>query len=255
MIIKKQMPEQGDLVLIKISKIMPHGAYCELTEYGIDAYLPISEIASGWIKNIHEFIKEGQKDVAKVIAVDAAKRAVDVSLKKATAKERSDKLSEYNLEKRAEKLFNQAIVAAHAEADKEGIIDEIAAKAQTYNEVIAAAASDPDSLSFLKEAEFRNAIIEIAVKNTKPKRYTVNYIAEIKASSAKTGIETIKKALSEIAKTGVTVLYLGAPHYKLSSEDASYPEAEERIKGAESVLEKYSKHLAFTLKAEKAKQA
>ena len=56
MLIKKELPEERELVLVKISKIMPHGAYCELIEYGMDAYLPISEIASGWIKNIHEFI-------------------------------------------------------------------------------------------------------------------------------------------------------------------------------------------------------
>jgi translation initiation factor 2 subunit 1 len=70
---------------------MPHGAYCELVEYKADAYLPIGEVASGWIKNIREFIKEGQKDVAKVVFVDQNKRALDISLKKVTAKEKKDK--------------------------------------------------------------------------------------------------------------------------------------------------------------------
>ena len=70
MIIQKELPDVSEFVIIKITKIMPHGAYCRLIEYNSDAYLPISEVSSGWIKNIHEFIKEGQQDVAKVIFVD-----------------------------------------------------------------------------------------------------------------------------------------------------------------------------------------
>ena len=80
MIIPKKLPDKGDIVLIKINKVMRYGAYCELVEYKMDAYLPIGEVASGWIKNIHEFIREGQKDAAKVSFIDPAKNTVDISL-------------------------------------------------------------------------------------------------------------------------------------------------------------------------------
>lgn len=252
MIIKKQMPEQGDLVLIKISKIMPHGAYCELTEYGIDAYLPISEIASGWIKNIHEFIKEGQKEVAKVIFVDKTKRAIDISFKKASGGEKKSKLAEYNLEKRAEGIFAKALAASGTEQKKAEIITEISKKASTYNDLINDIFEQKDPLSDMKEKKFKEALYEIIFKTIKPKRYTVSYTIEMTTTDTHSGIAIIKEALGAVEKSGVDVLYLGAPHYRLLSEDSSYPKAEGRIKAAQAILEKFDKKISYSIKSNRA---
>lgn len=245
------MPNQSDLVLVKVSKIMPHGAYCDLVEYNISAYLPISEIASGWIKNIHEFIKEGQKDVAKVISVDREKRVVDISLKKATTKEKADKISEYNLEKRAEKLFGQALIAAKNEDKKEKIKDEIAKKVSTYTELITNIEESKALLVSLKYPEFAASLAEIVAKNTKPKRYTVSYVLDLRSINTAAGITTIKTVLEEIEKQGVNILYLGAPRYRLTSEDINYPKAEGRIKEAQKILEEHSKQLTFSMKSDR----
>ncbi|HUB92710.1 MAG TPA: S1 RNA-binding domain-containing protein [Candidatus Saccharimonadales bacterium] len=250
MLIKKQTPSEKELVLVKISKIMPHGAYCELVEYGMDAYLPISEIASGWIKNIHEFIKEGQKDVGRVIAIDKEKRAVDVSLKKVTTKEKNDKISEYNLEKRYEKLFSQALSTAKLEAKKDAIISEIAQKAATYTEIIQAFVDKKDVHDMIKNKALEDALAEIVSKNIKPKRYEVSYVLELRATDPKAGVSEIKQTLKEIEAKGVGVLYIGAPRYRLTSEDSDYPKAEGRIKEAQKIIEK-QKHLAHTMKSEK----
>ena len=250
MLTKKQMPDEKELVLVKISKIMPHGAYCELVEYGIDAYLPISEIASGWIKNIHEFIKEGQKDVGRVIAIDKEKRSVDISLKKVTTKEKNDKISDYNLEKRYEKLFGQAVAVAKLEPKKESIIEELSKKVGTYTEIIQAFAEKKDTHNLIKNKQLEDALAEITAKNIKPKRYAVSYTLELKATDPKAGISEIKKVLKEIEEKGVEVLYVGAPRYRLSSEDSDYPKAEGRIKEAQKLIEK-QKDLSYSIKSEK----
>ncbi len=247
-LINRELPEEKELVLIKINKIVPHGAYCGLIEYKLDAYLPISEIASGWIKNIHEFIKEGQKSVAKVISVDKEKRTVDISLKKTNNKERTDKINEYNLEKRSEKLFNQAIINSKNEQNREAIIKELSKKITTYYELTSKTYSDKTFTDFLKNPKFSEAISEIVIKNTKPKRYEVSYTMELTASSGDVGMPLIKKICSEIEEAGVKILYLGAPHYRLTSEDANYPKAEGRIREAERILDRYSKSLNFSIK-------
>jgi translation initiation factor 2 subunit 1 len=248
MIIQKELPSTGELVLVKITKIMQHGAYCTLVEYNIDAYLPISEVSTGWIKNIHEFIKEGQSAVAKVIAVDKPKKSIDVSLKKATLKERTVKMNDYNTEKRSEKLFEQALTDSKLETQKEKIINEISEHTRTYTELIFGISENKNYADFIKNEKLKEALLDIVSKNIKPKRYIVSYIMELRSASAKSGIDMIKKILAEISSTGTEILYLGAPKYKLTSEDSSYPKAESKIKETQKILEKYSKQIEFSIK-------
>lgn len=255
MIIKKEMPLQGERVLVRIKKVMPFGAYCELTEYGIDAYLPIKEVASGWIKNIHEFIKEGARDVAEVIFVDRERKAVDVSLKKVNSKGRKDKLNQFALEGRAQKFFEQALDASGTKDSEGKIKAELAEKFETYSDLVEAVITcAPEAKELNIEKGFMEAFREIVAKNIKPKVYKVSYSAELLAQSPRFDIAEVRKLFKDVEGLGVRVTYLGSPHYLLVSEDSSYPKAEERIKQAEGLFEKYSKADAFefSLKKEKA---
>ncbi|MCL5239281.1 MAG: S1 RNA-binding domain-containing protein [Candidatus Marsarchaeota archaeon] len=246
MIIQKELPGVGEIVLVHITKIMPHGAYCELVEYKADAYLPINEVASGWIKNIHEFIKEGQRDAAKVVFVDPSRRALDVSLKKVTSKQKKDKINEFNLEKRAEKFFTQAVQAAHKEGKIEEIEKKAALVAPTYSELLDLAVEGklPDATM---ESDVRKEFEAIVAKNVKPKEYEVGYAVELRAINKKGSVATIKKAFGEVTGIGVDVLYEGAPHYKLSARGPSYPVVEGKIKEAEKILEKYKGTLSINI--------
>ncbi len=247
MIIQKDLPAQGEIVLVNINKIMPHGAYCELVEYKADAYLPIGEVASGWIKNIHEFIKEGARDAAKVIFVDPSRRALDVSLKKVTTKEKKDKINDYNLEKRAEKFFLQSVKAANKENSIEEMKKKAAQVVPTYSELLDLVSEGKDPAGML-DADVKKAFKEIIAKSIKPKVFSVHYSLELNVIGKKGDINTIKKALSEVQAAGVEVLYEGAPHYRLTAEGPSYPVAEGKIKEAEQALEKYSSMLAVVMK-------
>jgi translation initiation factor 2 subunit 1 len=237
----------GEIILVNITKVMPHGAYCELVEYKADAYLPIGEVASGWIKNIREFIKEGQKDVAKVVFVDANKKALDISLKKVTAKEKKDKINDYTLEKRAEKFFNQSVQAAHKEDKAEEIKKKVSQYATTYSELLDMVYEGKDPAGAL-DADIKKAFLEIIAKNIKPKIYSVTYSLEFKSLGSTGTISKIKKAFAEVEKLGIGVLYEGAPHYKLTAKGPNYPDVEGRIKEAQAVLQKYEKDFSVTLK-------
>ncbi len=248
MLRKKELPAQGEFVIVKITKVTPHGAYCKLEEYGVDAYLPISEVSSGWIKNIHEFIREGQQDVAKVIFIDPTKNAVDISLKKVTQKEKKDKINEYSAEKRAKAIFDSTAKLAKKENAKEEIISRIPQNIATYHELLTLAYEDKDPLAACGDKTFKEAFYEAAKKNIKPKTYTVSYNLELTVTNPQKGIVLVKTLLKEIAAKGNETRYLGAPHYSLTSTDSDYTKAEARIKSAEAILEKHSSDIQYAFK-------
>jgi translation initiation factor 2 subunit 1 len=248
MLRKKELPEQGEFVIIKINKVTPHGAYCKLEEYGMDAYLPISEVASGWIKNIHEFIREGQQDVAKVIFLDTAKNAVDISLKKVSQKEKKDKINDYSSEKRAKAIFDSVIKLAKKEDSKEDILSKIPKNITTYHDLLTQAYEGSDPLAFCGDKTFKEAFYEAANKNIKPKTYTVSYNLELIITNPQKGIDLLKTLLKEMASKGNAVRYLGAPHYSLISTDSDYAKAEARIKNAEAILSKHGSEVQYVLK-------
>ncbi len=252
MILQKKLPDNGELVMVKINKIMPYGAYCTLIEYNVDAYLPISEIASGWIKNIHEFIREGQKDVAKVIFVDKDKNAIDISFKKTNNTDKKNKAEEYNTEKRAEGMFLKALAAANIENRKEEMLGKISKTESTYADLIDDIYNNKDPLASIGEPEFKKTFYELVFKSIKPKKYVVSYTVEMSTLDTKSGVKLIKEALGAVEASGVEVLYLGAPHYRFLSEDSSYPKAEGRIKEAQVILEKYSKKITYSIRSNKA---
>ncbi len=254
MIVQKEFPDEGEFVIIKITKIMPHGAYCKLTEFNIDAYLPISEVSSGWIKNIHEFIKEGLQDVAKVIFVDRSKRSVDISLKKATSKNKKDKTTEFSLEKRAEGIFNKAIENSKNQEKKHLIIQEIAKVEKTYNDLINDIYEGKDPLSSIKEPDFKKVLSDLVFKSIKPKTYEVAYNIELSTSNTRSGIRLIKEALVKVENAGAEVQYLGAPKYRLVAKGSDYLKAEDKIKEAQRILEQYG-DIKFELKSSKAQSA
>ena len=247
MILPKELPDVGEAVLIKVNKIMPHGAYCTLVEYSIDAYLPISEVASGWIKNIHEFLKDGQRDVAKAVFVDKQRRAVDVSLKKLTAKEKKDKINEFNLEKRAENFFMQAVASAHKDAQLAELKQKLALSVRDYNELLTVVYENKLPKGVLPD-DVLSAFSEIVMKNVRPKVYKVSYSLAMEAVNGKGTVSALKKALVEMEKAGVEIIYEGAPHYKVTAEGPSYPAAEAKIKKAQLELQKYAEKFTIEMK-------
>lgn len=70
----------GDVVKVKVSKLMPFGAFVEL-EKGIEGLVHISQICERKISKPEEEIKEGQKVNAKIIDINLENKKIELSIR------------------------------------------------------------------------------------------------------------------------------------------------------------------------------
>jgi len=215
------MPEQDELVLVTVKKIMPYGAFCSLDEYaGRESFVHISEVAPRWIKNIHEFLREGQKLVAKVYHLDVEKGQIDLSLKRVTESEKKAKVEGNRREKRAVKLFEVALkIAKSTKTEEIAAKNALVEKHGTLIDAIEALSDQGESaIAGLKiEKGLAKALLEVAAKSMKKARAEVNGIFSLTIFSSE-GVDAIKKVFSSVKKpagSDVEILYLGAPRYQV----------------------------------------
>jgi len=229
------IPELDSLVIATVKKIMPYGAFCTLDEYGNrEAFIHIGEVASRWVKNIHEFLKDGQKIVARVYRVVPEKDQIDLSLRRVTEADKKLKMEEYRREKRGAKLFE--LCARKAKIDTKEAWETVGAELlKRYGNIYSAL----EEISFNEEKafkglslspEWKRALLEVAKANIHKPEVTITEVVVVK-SFASDAIEHIKDAFLSVMgeKTDdvkVDVHYIGAPRYRLSVKAREYKTAE-----------------------------
>ncbi|EQD42303.1 translation initiation factor IF-2 subunit alpha [mine drainage metagenome] len=256
----KQYPPPNSLALAKIEKIMQFGAYCKLLEYNnTDAYLPIREVSSGWIKNIHEFIHEGQTVVCKIIYIDREKGTIDISLKKVTSKESKDKMGAFNLDNRLKALCQRALKEVKLPVPQRAEInDYIISQFKTYTNFVKALGEESGSQAESEEIKvpkrFKEAVLRIIEASRQNKRYIVAYDLSMSTQDTMHGIDNIKDVLRNINNADVKIDYVSAPKYKLVAEGTDYIDAEEKIKQAVNIIKDKLKSGNFNIEKEKLKK-
>lgn len=228
------LPEQDELVIAVIKKILPYGAFCTLPEYeNMEAFLHISEVAARWIKNIHEFISEGQQHVARVHRVDKEKKQVDISLKRVSEEEKRKKREILQTERKVTKLLELALAEAKVDfkfdevksllEEKFGDLGTVFSSICEGEEDILADVSLPDAL--------KEKLVEIAKKRgTKKRAIKLTGTITLKCFG-EDGVEKIKEALKS-DKPDLTIHYLGAPRYQVLLTAKSYKEGERGLSAA-----------------------
>ena len=230
----QEMPEQGEIVLATVTKVMDHGAYVTLDEYGgIQGFLHISEIAPGWIRSINRFVKENEKKVLLVKKVNESRGDIDLSLKQVSKDQKKHKLKEVKkFEKGKTLLKNLQEKADLSDKEIEKIEDEIYSNFDSvYDAFIEIGRHGIDSVKNLKLSKKTSNAIEDICSKIKLPSVEIRGIMEI-TNNKSDGIEIIKKTLLDVLKRdpSMDITYLGAPKYRLSVTADDFKSAEKTLK-------------------------
>ncbi len=247
---KPEWPETGDLVMATVETVTDFGAYVKLDEYGKRGLLHVSEISSSWIRNIRDFVREGQKLVLKVLRVDPEKGHVDLSLRRVTKREKIEKTMAWKKERKAEALIRGV-------AEKTGLpVQEIYDKAGTlmenefglYEGFEKALREGPESLTKLGvPEEIAKAIFDVGQERIRVRMVRVKGTAELRCMKPN-GVESIKEAFASAKKSeklGSTKLrfyVIAAPKYSIEVLAEDYKRAEETFQRvAENIVSNVTK--------------
>ncbi len=231
------MPRVGELVIGTVKKVFDYGAYMDLDEYGgREAYLPWSEVSSKWVKDIRDFVREGQKVVVKVIRVDRKRGHIDVSMKRVNSTEQRRKLLEFKRAQRAEKMLE--IVAKKIGKTLDDAYNEVGWKLEDYYGEIFLGMEEAAyrGEEALREAgvpdEWIPALMEEIKKHIKIKKVKIRGIMTL-WTTASDGVEKIKTILSAPLEkidippdTSVRIYTIGAPRYRIEVTSTDYKKAE-----------------------------
>ena len=240
---KAEWPAEDELVLCTIKKVFAQGAFAALDEFeGKEGMIHISEVASGWIKNIRDFVKEGQKTVCKVLAVNPQKGHVDLSMRRVKDSQRRWKALQFKHEQRAEKLLELAAKKLRKSLDK--AYDEVGFVLQDrfgdlYSALEAVATKGKDALAGIDiDKKWIEVISEVASSTVEVQMVEVAGHVEL-SCPASNGVDVIKSALinarasTKTPDVDVDAYYVGSPRYRVRISAPSY-------KVAENTLQKFA---------------
>ena len=229
-------PEEGELVVVTVKNVKQNGVQVDFDEYpGLEGFIFIGEIASGWVKNIRSFVRDGQRLICKVMRTKKDGSSLELSLKSVSEERRRDRLQEWKNEQRSLQLLKvcgEKVGWSEAERDSLGE-DLVSSFGTLYTAFEEAAMNETAIIDAGFEGDWITEFIEIAIENIIPP------FVEIKGSlnlsiNVDNGVDVIRDALisaeqysSEKDEVSVMCFYDGAPEYRLVLKAPDFKTAED----------------------------
>jgi translation initiation factor 2 subunit 1 len=234
---KADWPESGDLVIATIESVMDYGAYANLDEYNKRGFLHISEISSARVRNLHDFVREKQKMVLKVLRVDLEKGHIDLSLRRVTKRERIEKIKVWKKERKGEVLLRAVAervgLPVHEVYQKAGVILE--EKVGLYEGFEMVLKEGTEALTKLGIPEdIAKTFAQVAEERIRIKLVSVKGILEIRCMKPN-GVKCIQDAFvsakkSQKAKDAkIEFFVIAAPRYSVEVSADNWKHAEELL--------------------------
>ena len=253
-----ELPDRGEIVLCTVREITPHGIYVDLDEYNrMNGFLHISEISTGWVRNIERVAKPQQKMVLKVIRAERSRREVDLSLRQVTNEEKRNKLIEWKQNERA--ITIMGMVKKKLQLDDAQFADVSSKMEKEYGSLyealeVASKKGEKALASLEIPQTVEKEIITAAKEKISSPKYEVGAIVEV-SSRAPDGIQQIKEALEAATKVSsvaeIKVTYVGAPRYRLRVVADDYKQADKAMNSAlEHIQGELGKYGTFSSKRE-----
>jgi translation initiation factor 2 subunit 1 len=238
----KGWPNQGELVVCTVTKVVDFGAFVQLDEYdNKEGLIHISEVASGWVKYIRDHVREGQKIVCKVLDVNPKRGHIDLSFKDVNEHQRRETIQLWKNDQKARKwlqfVADELKIEPKELEDLEDMIREEYGNLYAVFEECVTGEGVPALIKSGIPQKVAEGIERNAHANVKvPSVDIAGYIDLL--CPAPNGVEILKKALKAAGTVesgeGVTVeiTYVGAPRYRISVVAPDYKKAEHVLKNA-----------------------
>lgn len=234
---RSQWPSVDELVICTVKKVFPQGAFLTLDEYGDkEGMVHISEVASGWIRNIRDHVRENQKAVCRVLDVDSDRKKVDLSIRRVKDGERRWKAQRIKLEQRAEKLLE--IAAGKLGKNLDQAYEEAGfALQEKFGDIYLAlesAAKSKDGIAGIVDDSWAQVLNEVAASTVQPPSYKVMGHVSLSCLTPN-GVEVVKSAMINARDsvrnedTDLEFYYVGSPRYRIEVVAQSYKVAEESM--------------------------
>ncbi|MFC3957183.1 translation initiation factor IF-2 subunit alpha [Halovivax cerinus] len=234
-------PDPGELVVGKIDEIEDFGVFVDLEEYEDKRGLAhISEVASGWIKNVRDHVREGQITVCKVLDVDESAQQIDLSIKDVNDHQRSEKIQEWKNEQKADNWMELAFGDEVETETYTTIANELLAVHGTlYDAFEESAIHGADALSDTDLGDDEvDAIVDAARENVSVPYVNVTGYVDLENPTA-SGVDGVRTALEAGAGNGdvpdevdLDVTYVGAPEYRIQVTAPNYKTAESQLEAS-----------------------
>ncbi|MFH1592756.1 MAG: S1 RNA-binding domain-containing protein [Candidatus Woesearchaeota archaeon] len=248
---KKGIPEEGELAVCTVKKILPHSVFVSIDEYeNKEGMVHISEVSPGRIRNIRDFVREGKVIVCKVLRLHKERGHIDLSLRRVSLQQRKKKEEEYKQEQKAEKLisgllkeFKMDIGDFYKEAGNQ-ILEVYGSLNDFFNEVLV------EGDKALSEIKAEKKLLSALGKKIKEKIKLPEVVIEAKlklSSREGDGIDRIKRSFEKTLsfakqkKYKIQVSYVSAPNYRLKVVSDNYRNAEKALQDVMESLVKFSK--------------
>jgi len=251
-------PEPSELVVGKVDEIEDFGVFVDLAEYeGKRGLCHISEVASGWIKNVRDHVNEGQTVVAKVLDIDESAQQIDLSIKDVNDHQRKEKIQEWKNEQKADNWMELAFGEDMGDEQYAAIANELLASfGSLYDGFEAAAIHGAEAFeeTDLDDAEV-GAIVDTARENVSVPYVKVTGYVSLECPTGD-GVDVVREALQAAEGNGevpeevdLEVTYVGSPEYRIEIQAPNYKtaetELEESAERARTVVADYGGDGAF----------
>jgi translation initiation factor 2 subunit 1 len=201
---ENELPDEGDLVVVKITKVEETGAHCKLLEYGeIDAMLPCTEYSRKRIKSVKKLVRPGKQDVLEVLKVDKVKNYIDLSKKHVTKEEVVKVSSNFHKSKFVHSLLKHIASSKQCKALNVTLTDLYQQIGwplyKDYDHAFDGFEMASHDSSILSKYTIDNSIKDVLWKSLQhkfaPKPKTISAIVQVSCAGPR-GINAIKEALS-----------------------------------------------------------
>ena len=239
-------PEIGEIVIATVESSGKYGALVRLDEYGDkEGMVHLREVSLKWVRNIHDYVKEGQKVVLKVINLNIERGHIDLSLRRVTKSEGKAKLQLIKKRQRSNKLLE--FFAECENRDREEIKNEIGGKIiEKFGDLydgLEKIAYDNERIKELELPEnIEDKLLDLINNNITPPSVNIGGYIEMYSNSPK-GVDMIKRALKKIydfreknkkkfPSCSVKITYIASPKYQVDVSAPDYKSGELFLEGS-----------------------